>query len=53
MRAAGRPSNKTVGAPMMMSSGGPTQTHMSPMHDAGNPPMMMVGAPGPVIGPPT
>lgn len=53
MRAAGLPQIMTVAEPLTMLSGGPVQTHMSPMTAAGILPMSTVGAPGPVIGPPT
>src|SRR5690348_14584458 len=53
MRAAGLPPMSTVGEPMMIVSGGPTQVHMSPMRAAGRPPIRTVGAPGGRIGPPT
>jgi hypothetical protein len=36
-----------------MVSGGPTQTHKSPITAAGSLPIITVGIPGPVIGPPT
>jgi hypothetical protein len=36
-----------------MLSGGPIQTHISPITAAGIFPINTVGAPGPVIGPPT
>jgi hypothetical protein len=43
----------TEDEPLMMVSGGPTQTAMSPTLAAGNLPISTVGAPGPMIGPPT
>jgi len=36
-----------------MVSGGPAQTHISPITAAGLPPINTVGTPGPDIGPPT
>lgn len=53
MRAAGVPPIITVVEPIAIVSGGPTQTSMSPTTDAGMLPIKTVGAPGPVIGPPT
>lgn len=52
MRAAIMYSIFTVGEPIMMESGGPTQVHMSPIRAAGIMPIMTVAAPI-VIGPPT
>jgi hypothetical protein len=43
----------TVGEPMAMVSGGPTQVHISVDRAAGNPPIKTVGQPGGKIGPPT
>ncbi len=43
----------TVMLALMIESGGPTQTHMSPMCDAGRLPISTVGTQGPEIGPPT
>jgi hypothetical protein len=43
----------TVADPLMMLSGGPTQTAMSPTLAAGNPTINTVGHPGPLMGPPT
>src|SRR5690606_37898641 len=43
----------TVALPLTMESGGPTQTQRLPTLAAGVPPIITVGAPGPVIGPPT
>jgi hypothetical protein len=53
MRAAIRFPIKTVGEPMAIASGGPTQVHMSVERAAGCPPMRTVGQPGGKIGPPT
>src|SRR6185312_8279867 len=53
MRAAGRPPINTLGAPMTMVSGGPTQVTMLLTRAAGKPPINTVGAPGATIGPPT
>jgi hypothetical protein len=53
MRAAGRPQIMTVADALTIASGGPTQTHMSPITAAGIMPMSTFGAPGPDIGPPT
>ena len=53
IRAAGLPMKSTVGLPIMILDGGPTQTHMSPITAAGIEPISTVGAPGPTIGPPT
>src|SRR5439155_15977166 len=52
-RAAGWPPISTVGEPMMIVAGGPTQVAMSPMRAAGWPPISTVTAPGGRIGPPT
>src|SRR5688572_20304007 len=53
MRAAGIPQISTVHAPVMMTSGGPTQTQRSLTLAAGRPPISTVGAQGGRIGPPT
>jgi len=53
IRAAGLPQMSTVADPIIMESGGPTQTALSPNTAAGNLPIRTVGAPGPIIGPPT
>ena len=44
---------KTVGDPIAMLSGGPTQVHKSVARAAGWPPISTVGHPGGKIGPPT
>jgi hypothetical protein len=51
--AAGFPQIKTVAEPSIILSGDPTQTRTSPTTAAGNFPKNTVGAPGPIIGPPT
>jgi hypothetical protein len=38
---------------LTIESGGPTQTQLSVITDAGNFPISTVGTPGPMIGPPT
>src|SRR5688572_5868674 len=43
----------TVADALTITSGGPTQTHMSVMRAASRPPMMTLGEHGPEIGPPT
>lgn len=53
MRAAGNPPIITVGEPMAITSGGPTQVKRSVTLAAGSPPMSTVGQPGGKIGPPT
>jgi hypothetical protein len=53
IRAAIRPPIKTVADPIAMTSGGPTQTHMSVARTAGWPAIRTVGHPGGRIGPPT
>jgi len=53
IRAAGLPQIITVEDPLMIESGGPTQTQLSPITAAGILPINTVGAPGPIIGPPT
>jgi len=53
IRAAGLLQMSTVAEPLIMESGGPTQTALSPNTAAGSPPIKTVGAPGPMIGPPT
>src|SRR3954452_9990606 len=52
-RAAGFLPIITLVDPMTIVAGGPTQTHMSPTTAAGIFAISTVGAPGPVIGPPT
>jgi hypothetical protein len=52
MRPAGIPPMKTFIEPLAMTSGGPTQTAMSPARAAGSPPISTVGHPMD-IGPPT
>ena len=52
-RAAGRPPIKTVGDPVRIMSGGPSQVARSPARAAGRPPINTVGHPGGRIGPPT
>jgi hypothetical protein len=51
--AAGLPQIKTVAEPLTIVSGGPTQTRTSPTTAAGNFPIKTVGAPHPIIRPPT
>src|SRR6516162_3672293 len=53
MRAASKLPISTVGEPFTMTSGGPTQVHISVTRAAGCPPMRTVGHPGGRIGPPT
>lgn len=53
IRAAGLPPIITVDEPFIIVSGGPTQTHMSPMTAAGNFPINTLGTPEPITGPPT
>lgn len=53
IRAAGIPPIITDEDPMMMESGGPTQTQESPTTAAGMPPISTVATPGPITGPPT
>ena len=53
MRAAGLPPIITVAEPLMMVSGGPAQTHISPTTAAGILPISTFGTPGPTTGPPT
>src|ERR1019366_3628993 len=53
MRACGILIVSTVNDPSTMTSGGPTQTAMSPTRAAGKPPISTVMAPGGRIGPPT
>jgi hypothetical protein len=53
IRAAGLPQIITVADPFIIESGGPTQTAISPKTAAGNLPIKTVGAPGPIMGPPT
>jgi hypothetical protein len=53
MRAAGFPPIITVAEPLTIVSGGPTQTHTSPITAAGIFPINTVATPGPIIGPPT
>lgn len=53
IRAAGMLLIITVAEPLMMMSGGPTQTHWEPRVADGMPPMRTVGPPGLLIGPPT
>jgi len=53
MRAAGLLQISTVAEPLMMESGGPTQTHMLPIVAEGIIPIRTVGPPGETIGPPT
>jgi hypothetical protein len=53
MRTAGLPQIITVADPFTSESGGPTQTALSPSTAAGIFPINTVGAPGPMIGPPT
>lgn len=53
IRAAGEPPIVTVAEPLIIESGGPTQTQLSPMTAAGILPIMTVGLPGPITGPPT
>ncbi|MGC1087285.1 MAG: hypothetical protein WA894_02520, partial [Candidatus Acidiferrum sp.] len=53
MRAAINPPISTVGEPMMIMSGGPTQVSMSVMRAAGRAPINTVGSQGVMIGPPT
>jgi len=53
MRAARRFPIRTVGEPLTMTSGGPTQVAMSVMRAAGSPPMRTVGSQGGRMGPPT
>jgi hypothetical protein len=43
----------TVGDPMTITSGGPTQIAMSVTRAASIPPMITLGEHGPLIGPPT
>ncbi len=43
----------TVAEPFTVESGGPTQVQLSPITAAGRLPINTVGAPGPIIGPPT
>src|SRR6266851_8615561 len=52
IRAAMRLLIRTVGEPMRITSGGPTQVAMSVMRAAGRPPMRTVGSQGGRIGPP-
>src|ERR1700722_9253954 len=52
MRAAIRPPINTVGEPMAITSGGPTQVHISVERAAGCPPISTVGQPGGKIGAP-
>ena len=49
--AAGLPQIITVEDPLMIVSGGPTQTQLSPITAAGSLPIRTVAAPGPTIGP--
>jgi hypothetical protein len=44
---------KTVPEPAAIVSGGPTQVHISPTFAAGIPPIITVGVPGGITGPPT
>src|SRR6516225_5374929 len=53
MRAAIKLPISTVGEPFAITSGGPTQVHLSVTRAAGCPPMRTVGHPGGRIGPPT
>src|SRR3954468_3026077 len=53
MRAAGMPLIITFVEPIAITSGGPTQVHMSPTRAAGRPAIRTVTAPGGRIGPPT
>src|SRR5712691_9102119 len=53
MRAAMRLPMRTVGEPMRMTSGGPTQVSMSVIRAAGRPPIRTVGSHGGRMGPPT
>src|SRR6516225_8670856 len=53
IRAAIRFSISTVGDPIKMVSGGPTQVQRSVALAAGRPPISTVGHPGGKIGPPT
>jgi hypothetical protein len=53
IRAAGLPPIKTLLDALTIASGGPTHTQLSPKQAAGIPPINTVGAPGPMIGPPT
>src|ERR1700676_4657282 len=53
MRAAINPPINTVGEPIAIMSGGPTQVAMSVARAAGNIPISTVGSPGGRIGPPT
>jgi hypothetical protein len=53
IRAAGLPQIITVELPVEIVSGGPTQTSISPKRAAGSFPINTLGAPGPIIGPPT
>jgi len=51
--AAIRPLIITVGEPITITSGGPTQIAISVTRAAGIPPMITFGEQGPLIGPPT
>ena len=53
IRAAGFPPISTVADPLAITSGGPTQTHISPTTEAGWLPIRTLGTPGPETGPPT
>jgi hypothetical protein len=53
IRAAGLPPIITLLEPLTIASGGPTHIQLSPIQAAGIPPINTVGAPGPMIGPPT
>src|SRR5271154_2569415 len=53
MRAAISPPIKTVGEPITMMSGGPTQVSISVTRAAGRKPMRTVGSQGGRMGPPT
>jgi hypothetical protein len=53
IRAAIRFSINTVGDPIRIVSGGPTQVHRSVARAAGKPPISTVGDPGGRMGPPT
>jgi hypothetical protein len=53
MRAAGRPEIMTVIDPLIITSGGPTQTALSPTTAAGSLPINTLGTQGPTTGPPT
>lgn len=51
--AAGLPPINTDADPLIIASGGPTQTQLSPITAAGSFPINTVETQGPIIGPPT